>query len=65
LGTLEDLTLVRFDNAHEETKGHEHHTAAGDVDDVRFPGIGELLVEVWASADKYWEAVGGDPPRPY
>ena len=26
LGTLEDLTLVRFDNAHEDTKGHEHHT---------------------------------------
>jgi len=25
----------------------------------------ELLVDFWASADEYWEAVGGDPPRPY
>jgi len=29
LGTLEDLTLVRYDNAHEDTKGHELHTAEG------------------------------------
>jgi hypothetical protein len=65
LGTLEDLTLVRFDNAHEDTKGHEHHTAAGDIDDVTFPGMEELLVEFWAGADEYWEAIGGDPPRPY
>ncbi len=63
LGTLEDLTLVRFDNAHEDTKGHEHHTAAGTVDDVTFPGMEELLVDFWASADEYWETV--DPPRPY
>jgi hypothetical protein len=65
LGTLEDLTLVRFDNAHEDTKGHEHHTAAGNVNDVTFPGMEELLVDFWASADEYWEAIGGDPPRPY
>jgi len=25
----------------------------------------ELLVDFWASADEYWEAVGGDPLRPY
>lgn len=66
LGTLEDLTLVRYDNAHEDTKGHELHTAAGDVDtDAEFPGMEERLVEFWASADEYWDAVGGDPPRPY
>jgi len=23
------------------------------------------LVEFWASADEYWDAVGGDPPRPH
>lgn len=23
------------------------------------------FVDFWASADEYWEAVGGDPPRPY
>ncbi len=65
LGTLEDLTLVRYDNAHEDMKGHELHTAAGDGDDVKFPGMEERLVEFWASADEYWDAAGGDPPRPY
>ena len=62
LGTLADLTLVRYDNAHEDTKGHELHTAVGDTD---FPGMEALLLEFWASADEYWDAVGGDPPRPY
>ena len=38
LGTLDDLTLVRYDNSHEDTKGHEHHTAAGDLDGVEFLG---------------------------
>jgi hypothetical protein len=64
LGTLEDLTLVRYDNSHEDTKGHELHTAAGDID-TDFPGMEALLAEFWASADEYWDAVGGDPPRPY
>ena len=65
LGTFEDLTLVRYDNAHEDTNGHELHTAAGDIDDIDFPGMEERLVEFWASADEYWDAGGGDPPRPY
>lgn len=65
LGTLEDLTLIRYDNSHEDTKGHEFHTAAGDIGDVDFPGMEERLLEFWASADEYWEAIDGDPPRPY
>ena len=65
LGTLDDLTLVRYDNSHEDTKGHEHHTAAGDVDDIEFPGMEDRLVEFWATADEYWDAVGGEPPRPH
>lgn len=65
LGTLEDLTLLRYDNAHEGTKGHERHTAAGDTDDIEFPGMEVRLLEFWASADEYWDATGGDPPRPY
>lgn len=65
LGTLADLTLVRYDNAHEDTKGHELHTAGGAIDDIEFPGMEERLVEFWTSADEYWVAVGGDPPRPY
>jgi hypothetical protein len=59
LGTIEDLTLVRYDNAHED------HTAAGDVDDIAFPGMEERLVEFWASADEYWDAVDAGPDRPY
>lgn len=65
LGTFEGLTLLRYDNAHEGTKGHEQHTPAGDVDDIGFPGIEERLVEFWATADEYWEEINGDPPRPY
>lgn len=64
LGTLEDLTLVRYDNAHEDTKGHEHHTAGGD-DVTEFPGMEARLVEFWASADEYWDPIDGDPPRPH
>lgn len=65
LGTLEDLTLIRYDNAHEDTKGHEFHTAVGDIDDVDFPGMEERLLGLWASTDEYWDAIDGDPPRPY
>lgn len=64
LGTLEDLTLIRYDNAHEDTKGHELHTATSDSN-VEFPGMEPLLVAFWASADEYWDAVGGEPPRPH
>ena len=61
---MADLTLLRYDNSHEDTKGHEPHTAAGDVD-AEFPGMEAVLAEFWASADEYWDAVGGDPPRPF
>jgi hypothetical protein len=64
LGTLEDLTLVRYDNAHEDTEGHDLYTATGRAD-VAFPGMEERLVEFWTTADEYWEATSGNPPRPY
>jgi len=64
LGTLQDLTLIRYDNAHEDTKGHERHTG-GDKASVGFPGMEPLIVEFWANADEYWEATDGTPPRPY
>lgn len=64
LGTVQDLTLIRYDNAHEDTKGHELHSVGGDAN-VDFPGMEELMVEFWANADEYWDAIGGDPPRPY
>lgn len=66
LGTLDDLTLVRYDNSHEDTKGHELHTAAGDTHDVDFPGMEDRLLEFWATADEYWHATSGNgPERPY
>jgi len=46
-------------------EGHKHHTAAGDVDDVAFPGMEAQLLEFLASADEYWDAVDGGPERPY
>jgi hypothetical protein len=65
LGPLDDLTLVRYDNSHKDTKSHEHHTAAGDRNDAGFLGMKARIVKFWASADEYWEAVSGDPPRPH
>jgi hypothetical protein len=65
LGTLDDLTLVRYDNAHERTKGHERHTATEDTDDIYFPGMETRLIEFWAKADEYWDAVDATPPRPH
>lgn len=59
------MTLVRYDNAHEETKGHGHHTAGGVADTVEFPGMEARLVECWTSADEYWDAIDGGPDRPY
>lgn len=61
---MQDLTLIRYDNAHEDTKGHELHSVGGDAN-VDFPGMEELMVEFWANADEYRDAIGGDPPRPY
>lgn len=40
-GTRDGTTLLRYDNAHEEMKGHERHTH-DDVEEVEFPGMMEL-----------------------
>lgn len=40
-GTLDGKTLLRYDNAHESTKGHERHTRDG-VELIEFPGMIEL-----------------------
>lgn len=40
-GTVDGETILRYDNAHEGTKGHEKHT--GDtVEVVDFPGMASL-----------------------
>lgn len=41
LGTVSGETILRYDNAHEGTKGHERH-AAGSVQEIEFPGMLEL-----------------------
>jgi hypothetical protein len=38
LGEVGGDTVLRYDNAHERTKGHERHTA-GDVESIDFPGM--------------------------
>ena len=40
-GTLDGATLLRYDNAHERSKGHEKHTGDG-VETIRFPGMKTL-----------------------
>ena len=40
-GTLNGETLLRYDNAHERTKGHERHTENG-VETIEFPGMEQL-----------------------
>lgn len=41
-GTLDGETILRYDNAHEPTKGHERHTSNG-IEEVEFPGMLELF----------------------
>lgn len=43
--TLDDGTIRRYDNAHEDTKGHERHVAPDpEPERIEFPGI-EALYE--------------------
>ena len=55
---LPDGTILRFDNAHEATKGHECHRGdLGEVEQVEFPGI----IAVW---HRFWEEVPKEPFGP-
>lgn len=49
--TLDDGTIRRYDNAHQDTKGHELHVAPDpESEDIDFPGMVELY-------DRFWEAI--------
>jgi hypothetical protein len=37
-GEIGGDTIIRYDNAHERTKGHERHTRNG-VESIEFPGM--------------------------
>jgi hypothetical protein len=41
-GTTDGETLLQYNNAHEQTHGHERHTVDG-VTDIEFPGIVDLF----------------------
>lgn len=41
-GMTAGTTILRYDNAHERTKGHERHTP-DDVEAIEFPGMARLL----------------------
>ena len=51
--TLADGTIHRYDNAHEETKGHELHIAPDpDPQTVQFPGMVDLYERFWREISK-------------
>jgi len=50
-GTTEDETLLRYDNAHERTKGHERHTG-DEVEDIEFPCMSALLARFQHEVDE-------------
>jgi len=51
--TLADGTIRRYDNSHEDTKGHELHVAPEtEPDRIKFPGIVELWNRFWSEIPK-------------
>jgi hypothetical protein len=49
--TLDDGTIRRYDNSHEDTKGHELHAAPDpEPTTIEFPG----MVELW---DRFWSDI--------
>lgn len=49
-GTTDGETLLRYDNAHEPTKGHERHV--GDrIERIDFPGMDALLAQFHREVD--------------
>lgn len=43
LGTLADFDILRYDNAHERSIGHERHLC-GSAEEVNFPGMFVRLI---------------------
>ena len=51
--TLDDGTIRRYDNAHEDTKGHELHVAPDpEPRTVKFPGILDRYERFWDEVPK-------------
>lgn len=56
-GEIRGPTLLRYDNAHERTKGHERHTPTG-VETIDFPGMETLY-------RRFEREITSLPPRGY
>ena len=53
--TLDDGTIRRYDNSHEDTKGHELHVAPDpEPKCIEFPG----MVKLW---ERFWSEIPKDP----
>jgi len=51
--TLDDGTIRRYDNAHEDTKGHELHVAPDpEPRRIQFPGMVDLWHRFWREIPK-------------
>ena len=51
--TLDDGTIRRYDNSHEDTKGHELHVAPDpDPEIITFPGMVDLYTQFWSDIPK-------------
>lgn len=51
--TLADGTIRRYDNAHENTKGHELHVAPDpEPERIEFPGMVALWERFWSEIPK-------------
>ena len=51
--TLDDGTIRRYDNAHEDTKGHELHVAPDPKpQNITFPGMVEIYDQFWEEIPK-------------
>lgn len=58
-GTLDGERFLRYDNAHERTKGHERHTPEG-VEEIDFPGMVDLYDRFQSEiAEVDWVGAGG------
>lgn len=56
-GDMEGNTVLHYDNAHEDTKGHERHTADG-VELIDFPGMHDLYDRFKREVREWWREQG-------
>ena len=55
-GTTEGTTLLRYDNSHERTKGHERHFTENGIERterIDFPGMDALLNRFYREIEEF------------